>query len=108
MKFFTFSKSVMFGALRSGILNRVASTVGRVSGRPSGLAGLVSREGVKAKSSYVGGFAAGFVSMGLAVSAGGDGLHPYAYDWPHKGFFDSFDAASIRRGHQVYANGKLG
>jgi len=30
------------------------------------------------------------------------GLHPPAYPWNHKGFFDTFDHASIRRGFQVY------
>jgi len=31
-----------------------------------------------------------------------DGLHPAAYPWSHKGWFNSFDHASIRRGYQVY------
>ncbi|KAJ3906352.1 cytochrome C1 family-domain-containing protein [Lentinula edodes] len=31
-----------------------------------------------------------------------EGLHPVAYPWPHNGFFDTFDHASIRRGYQVY------
>ncbi|KAJ7050531.1 cytochrome C1 family-domain-containing protein [Mycena amicta] len=31
-----------------------------------------------------------------------EGLHPPAYPWPHKGLFDTFDHASIRRGYQVY------
>jgi len=31
-----------------------------------------------------------------------DGLHPPAYPWSHKGYLDSFDHASIRRGFQVY------
>ncbi|KAF8661284.1 hypothetical protein AX16_001383 [Volvariella volvacea WC 439] len=31
-----------------------------------------------------------------------EGLHPTAYPWSHKGWFDSFDHASIRRGYQVY------
>lgn len=30
------------------------------------------------------------------------GLHPGQYPWPHAGIFDSYDHASIRRGHQVY------
>ncbi|EGD80800.1 cytochrome c1 [Salpingoeca rosetta] len=29
-------------------------------------------------------------------------LHPAAYPWSHNGMLDSFDHASIRRGHQVY------
>ncbi|KAG6888659.1 cytochrome c1 [Termitomyces sp. Mi166 len=31
-----------------------------------------------------------------------EGLHPPAYPWSHKGHFDTFDHASIRRGYQVY------
>uniref|UniRef100_A0A061R6U7 Ubiquinol-cytochrome c reductase cytochrome c1 subunit n=1 Tax=Tetraselmis sp. GSL018 TaxID=582737 RepID=A0A061R6U7_9CHLO len=31
-----------------------------------------------------------------------EGLHPGQYPWPHEGIFDSYDHASIRRGHQVY------
>lgn len=31
-----------------------------------------------------------------------EGLHPPKYPWPHNGWFDSFDHASIRRGYQVY------
>ena len=30
------------------------------------------------------------------------GLHAPQYPWPHNGVFSSYDAASIRRGHQVY------
>jgi len=44
--------------------------------------------------------------FGLAESVKTDesehGLHAPAYNWPHDGFFNSYDAASIRRGHQVY------
>eukprot|EP00239_Pterosperma_sp_CCMP1384_P001299 CAMPEP_0197847670 /NCGR_PEP_ID=MMETSP1438-20131217/6718_1 /TAXON_ID=1461541 /ORGANISM="Pterosperma sp., Strain CCMP1384" /LENGTH=259 /DNA_ID=CAMNT_0043459659 /DNA_START=262 /DNA_END=1041 /DNA_ORIENTATION=+ len=29
-------------------------------------------------------------------------LHPPAYPWEHEGWFSSYDAAAIRRGHQVY------
>ncbi|RKP39255.1 cytochrome C1 family-domain-containing protein, partial [Dimargaris cristalligena] len=31
-----------------------------------------------------------------------EGLHPPAYPWAHRGLFDTFDHASIRRGYQVY------
>jgi len=31
-----------------------------------------------------------------------EGLHPSSYPWPHRGWFDTFDHASIRRGYQVY------
>ena len=44
--------------------------------------------------------------LGLAGVAHADeaehGLHSAAYPWPHEGMFDSYDHASIRRGHQVY------
>jgi ubiquinol-cytochrome c reductase cytochrome c1 subunit len=30
-------------------------------------------------------------------------IHPPAQPWSHNGFFQAFDAASLRRGHQVYA-----
>lgn len=31
-----------------------------------------------------------------------EGLHPAEYPWSHKGWMNSFDHASIRRGYQVY------
>ena len=34
--------------------------------------------------------------------ANDDAIHPPELPWSHKGFLDSFDAASVRRGHQVY------
>ncbi|THH19435.1 hypothetical protein EW146_g1718 [Bondarzewia mesenterica] len=37
-----------------------------------------------------------------ASSPAEDGLHPPAYPWSNKGWFDSFDHASIRRGYLVY------
>ncbi|KDQ61590.1 hypothetical protein JAAARDRAFT_31051 [Jaapia argillacea MUCL 33604] len=37
-----------------------------------------------------------------ASAAADEGLHPPAYPWSHKGIFDTFDHASIRRGFQVY------
>ncbi|KAI0319630.1 cytochrome C1 family-domain-containing protein [Amylostereum chailletii] len=43
-----------------------------------------------------------FIGEVHASSPGEEGLHPPAYPWPHKGLFDSFDHASIRRGYQVY------
>ncbi len=57
---------------------------------------------------------AGFAAMGVASGAllglagvahadeAEHGLHSAAYPWPHEGMFDSYDHASIRRGHQVY------
>ncbi|KAI0285895.1 cytochrome c1, component of the mitochondrial respiratory chain [Russula aff. rugulosa BPL654] len=43
-----------------------------------------------------------FIGEVHASSPGEVGLHPAAYPWPHKGWFDSFDHASIRRGYLVY------
>jgi len=43
-----------------------------------------------------------FLGEVSANSPAEDGLHPAAYPWSHKGPFDSFDHASIRRGFQVY------
>jgi len=43
-----------------------------------------------------------FVGEVHANSLADDGLHPGVYPWPHKGLFDTFDHASIRRGYQVY------
>ncbi|KAL9938262.1 hypothetical protein V8E36_002885 [Tilletia maclaganii] len=37
-----------------------------------------------------------------SASGADEGLHPPAYPWSHKGWFDTFDHASIRRGYQVY------
>jgi len=48
----------------------------------------------------------GTALLGLANVAVADeaehGLASPAYPWPHDGLFSSYDAASIRRGHQVY------
>lgn len=43
-----------------------------------------------------------FVGEVHASHLSDEGLHPVAYPWSHKGWFDSFDHASIRRGYQVY------
>lgn len=42
-----------------------------------------------------------FAASGVAL-ANDSVLHPPAYPWTFNGFFNSYDAASIRRGHQVY------
>ncbi|GFH19176.1 cytochrome c domain-containing protein, partial [Haematococcus lacustris] len=51
-----------------------------------------------------GGVLAGLFGASVTASANevGDGLHSPSYPWPHAGPLDSFDHASIRRGHQVY------
>ncbi|GHJ88593.1 hypothetical protein NliqN6_4995 [Naganishia liquefaciens] len=43
-----------------------------------------------------------FLPEASANTAAEDGLHPAAYPWAHKGPFDTFDHAAIRRGYQVY------
>ncbi|KAG8718446.1 cytochrome c1 [Ceratobasidium sp. 394] len=43
-----------------------------------------------------------FIGEMSANSPAENGLHPAAYPWSHKGWLDSFDHASIRRGYQVY------
>ncbi|CCF57893.1 hypothetical protein KAFR_0D02460 [Kazachstania africana CBS 2517] len=39
---------------------------------------------------------------GEAMTASEHGLHPPSFPWSHKGPFETFDHASIRRGYQVY------
>ncbi|KAG8967401.1 cytochrome c1 [Tulasnella sp. 419] len=43
-----------------------------------------------------------FIGSVSANSPAEEGLHPASYPWSHKGWLDSFDHASIRRGYQVY------
>ena len=53
----------------------------------------------------IGGIVAGILGSACVASASGevaDGLHAASYPWSHEGIFDSYDHASIRRGHQVY------
>lgn len=40
-------------------------------------------------------------SAGVAL-ASGDVANPPEYPWPHRGLLDSFDAATLRRGYEVY------
>eukprot|EP00742_Colponemidia_sp_Colp-10_P000390 GILJ01000427.1.p1 GENE.GILJ01000427.1~~GILJ01000427.1.p1 ORF type:complete len:332 (+),score=43.85 GILJ01000427.1:85-996(+) len=48
-------------------------------------------------------FGSALVAGGVAF-ASDDKLNPASYPWDHTGAFDAFDAAAIRRGHQVYKN----
>ncbi|PLW21807.1 hypothetical protein PCANC_03291 [Puccinia coronata f. sp. avenae] len=43
-----------------------------------------------------------FLSEAKAMTAAEHGLHPPSFAWPHKGPFETFDHAAIRRGYQVY------
>ena len=46
---------------------------------------------------------AGVSGVGLGVAlCSDDVLHPGQYKWPQDGWLTAFDAASVRRGHQVY------
>jgi ubiquinol-cytochrome c reductase cytochrome c1 subunit len=74
-------------------------------------AALALAQGVRARASQAAKPVAGAVFCGAAVAALGGaavadeaehGLHSQPYPWPHEGLFSSYDAASIRRGHQVY------
>lgn len=38
------------------------------------------------------------------VNASADRILPPNYNWNHKGWFQAYDMAAVRRGHQVYAN----
>jgi len=58
----------------------------------------------------LGKFAAAAAAGGTALVAtaqtartDGDIMHPAEYPWSHNGVMHAYDAASIRRGHQVYA-----
>lgn len=44
-----------------------------------------------------------FVSEAKAMTAAEHGLHPPSFPWAHKGPFETFDHAAIRRGYQVYS-----
>jgi ubiquinol-cytochrome c reductase cytochrome c1 subunit len=41
-----------------------------------------------------------FLPQASANTAGEDGLHAAAYPWEHKGPFETYNHASIRRGYQ--------
>ena len=57
----------------------------------------------KVAASLFGVGAAG-VLLGLESSVKAERLtlHPPKYEWPHTGIYSSLDAASVRRGYQVY------
>lgn len=42
-------------------------------------------------------------ALTASVAHSSDALHPTPYPWSHNGAFAAYDAGSIRRGHQVYA-----
>ena len=87
-------------------LSRAARAAAAAAARPAA----ASAEPTGAHWAPSQGFAAmGFSSFALLGVAGvaladeaEHGLHSAQYPWPHEGMFDSYDHASIRRGHQVY------
>jgi len=46
---------------------------------------------------------AALVATAQTARTDGDIMHPVEYPWSHNGVMHAYDAASIRRGHQVYA-----
>jgi len=44
----------------------------------------------------------GVGAIGTHVHASGTALHPHQYEWPHDGYFTTYDHAAIRRGFEVY------
>ncbi|XP_055624470.1 cytochrome c1, heme protein, mitochondrial [Toxorhynchites rutilus septentrionalis] len=50
----------------------------------------------------VGGAGALLYALEQSVSASGTEVHPTELPWNHKGLFNSLDAASVRRGYEVY------
>lgn len=49
-----------------------------------------------------GGVGATALTLEMSVKADDMPLHPPVSKWPHTGYLDSYDAASLRRGYQVY------
>lgn len=82
----------------------MAST--QAAGKPSSFLGsrtaLFGATAVSAGSIAVYASQYGLLPEASANTAAEDGLHPPAYPWAHRGIFDTFDHASIRRGYQVY------
>jgi mono/diheme cytochrome c family protein len=66
---------------------------------PTGSPGTITQSSVLAPAVAAG--AAVAFATGYTVSAS-DVVHPPHQPWDFKGFLSSYDAASIRRGHQVY------
>ena len=58
----------------------------------------------------IGGVMAGIFGASCVATAteAGDGLHAPHYHWPHDSVLDSYDHASIRRGHKVGRQGTGG
>merc|ERR1712023_540113 len=69
------------------------------------MAQLMRAAGGAAKAAAsVAGVVAGSLVLKDSVEASADRIVPPNYPFSHKGFLGAFDAAAIRRGHQVYSN----
>ena len=84
---------------------RAARTAATAAARPA-TSGTASESGWAPRQGFAAMGATSAALLGLAGVALADeaehGLHSAQYPWPHEGMFDSYDHASIRRGHQVY------
>ncbi|GAX85768.1 hypothetical protein CEUSTIGMA_g13183.t1 [Chlamydomonas eustigma] len=99
------SAAAFLKVLRAGI-NPVSESVSKGFVQTASTSAAVP-EVVSGKAHYAaafGGLLAGVFGASCVASANevSDGLHAASYPWPHEGIFDSYDHASIRRGHQVY------
>lgn len=72
-----------------------------MSKQAAGSSPSISAHGMAGMAGVVAGVM-GASCVAFAMSEVADGLHAAHYPWPHDGPFDSYDHASIRRGHQVY------
>lgn len=86
----------------------------QVLGKAISTASAVVTEAPKSNRAHIGAavggvlagiFGASSIATATEVS---DGLHSPSFPWPHEGIFDSYDHASIRRGHQVYTQVGIG
>ena len=67
----------------------------------------LQRAAARAQSSSVlpaaaAGSAVAALTFGTVLQASDGAIHPPELAWSHNGYLDAFDAASLRRGHQVY------
>lgn len=76
------------------------------SPRPSGAMAAWSRLSgrLPAVAATAGATGLALATGSTALRANDDALHPPQFPWSHKGALSSFDAASIRRGYNVYRN----
>jgi len=91
-------------------MNRVFSGAQRLSSQSRrAFSSFKETEGVKASRKWLaaiaaGGVVAGTVVVGSVALCSNDSMHPQLQQWNHDGYYSSFDAASLRRGYEVYRN----